>query len=414
MQEGRQEAWSGYSSSGAVPTHGDFSTTNGDALSPRPSPDPSGATTIVVTKPGELGGKGLPPSGRRISDASARAKRRSDRLPLFSITTGSRTRNFLASLATRETISALLCVLGLTGSLMVYGLLQERIMTIPFGKKQARFNHSLFLVLCNRIVACFVALVATLVTRGSVEPVAPLTSYGAVSVANVISSTCQYEALKYVSFPVQVLAKCVKMIPVMLWQTIINREVYSVKEYVYAAVIVGGCATFLLEGNVASSVGLSKTSAVEILYIYGGALLLVYLAVDGFTSTWQDRLFSGYDMDLWNQVLYTTACSIVLSTTGLLGTGKLWPAVNFMRRNPEAWTWVLAISLASATVQFFVSHTIKSYGALVFATIMTTRQWFSILLSCLVFGHPLTRGQWMGTVLVFGALYHKFYHKSRS
>jgi hypothetical protein len=33
---------------------------------------------------------------------------------------------------------------------------------------------------------------------------------------------------------------------------------------------------------------------------------------------------------------------------------------------------------------------------------MTTRQFISILLSCLLFAHPLTAGQWLGTVMVFG------------
>ena len=38
---------------------------------------------------------------------------------------------------------------------------------------------------------------------------------------------------------------------------------------------------------------------------------------------------------------------------------------------------------------------------------MTTRQFLSILLSCLIFMHPLSLGQWAGTVLVFGSLYYK-------
>ena len=36
------------------------------------------------------------------------------------------------------------------------------------------------------------------------------------------ATTCQYEALKYVSFPVQTLGKCAKMIPVMIWGYAIN------------------------------------------------------------------------------------------------------------------------------------------------------------------------------------------------
>ena len=40
---------------------------------------------------------------------------------------------------------------------------------------------------------------------------------------------------------------------------------------------------------------------------------------------------------------------------------------------------------------------------------MTTRQFLSILLSCLLFLHPLSFGQWIGTGLVFGALYYKVF-----
>jgi adenosine 3'-phospho 5'-phosphosulfate transporter B2 len=46
------------------------------------------------------------------------------------------------------------------------------------------------------------------------------------------------------------------------------------------------------------------------------------------------------------------------------------------------------------TGSLFISFTIKSFGALVFATIMTTRQFLSILLSALVFRNPLSGGQW--------------------
>lgn len=67
----------------------------------------------------------------------------------------------------------------------------------------------------------------------------------------------------------------------------------------------------------------------------------------------------------------------------------------------------MALSLSAAIGQIFILITIKEFGALLFATIMTTRQFISILLSCILFMHPLSLGQWAGTVLVFGALYYK-------
>ena len=58
--------------------------------------------------------------------------------------------------------------------------------------------------------------------------------YAAVSVSNVVATTCQYDALKYVSFPVQTLGKCAKMIPVMIWGRLMLHKRYSLREYALA------------------------------------------------------------------------------------------------------------------------------------------------------------------------------------
>jgi len=67
----------------------------------------------------------------------------------------------------------------------------------------------------------------------------------------------------------------------------------------------------------------------------------------------------------------------------------------------------LLLSCAATIGQLFIFHTIKTFGALLFATVMTTRQFLSILLSCFMFLHPLSLGQSAATVIVFGTLYYK-------
>lgn len=47
-----------------------------------------------------------------------------------------------------------------------------------------------------------------------------------------------------------------------------------------------------------------------------------------------------------------------------------------------------------------------------FATVMTSRQFLSILLSCLIFMHPLSAQQWLGTALIFSALSYQTVSKS--
>ena len=109
-----------------------------------------------------------------------------------------------------------LCAAGVTGSLIVYGVLQERIMTHPYGDDAEHFKYSVFLVLSNRILSVSLVGAILLYTKGMVKPAVPLWKYVSVSTSNVLATTCQYEALRYVSFPVQTLGKCAKMIPVMI------------------------------------------------------------------------------------------------------------------------------------------------------------------------------------------------------
>lgn len=89
---------------------------------------------------------------------------------------------------------------------------------------------------------------------GEIWPVAPLYAYALVSFSNVVATTCQYEALKYVTFPVQTLGKCAKMIPVMVWGILIDRKKYTFKDFCIAMAITGGCTLFLITGSVKSKV----------------------------------------------------------------------------------------------------------------------------------------------------------------
>ncbi len=85
-------------------------------------------------------------------------------------------------------------------------------MTLGFGPERERFRHSLFIILVNRLVACAVAAAALGLLGKSLQPAAPAALFAVPSVANVLGSASQYEALKYVSFPLQALAKCAKTV----------------------------------------------------------------------------------------------------------------------------------------------------------------------------------------------------------
>jgi adenosine 3'-phospho 5'-phosphosulfate transporter B2 len=143
-------------------------------------------------------------------------------------------------------------------------------------------------------------------------------------------------------------------------------------------------------------------------------LIFGYLAFDGFTSTTQERLFKSFKMSTNNQIIYVNLTSALLSLMVLSlpahnghSSARLLPAFDFGLRNPIFLIHACVLSLSSSLGQLIIYYTIKEFGALVYSTIMTTRQFISILISSVLFVHPLTFGQWLGSLVVFGSLYMK-------
>ena len=52
------------------------------------------------------------------------------------------------------------------------------------------------------------------------------------------------------SFPVQTLVKSGKMIPVMIWGTLMMNKKYKIIDYTVAVIVMIGCSIFLLTGQV--------------------------------------------------------------------------------------------------------------------------------------------------------------------
>lgn len=301
--------------------------------------------------------------------------------------------------------------MAITGGSMIlfflaYALLQERIMTMPWGDDGEMFTYSAYLVLSNRVVALAVAASILLYNGQSLRNTAPLHKYFFISISNFAATFCQYEALKYVTFPTQTLAKCGKTIPVLILGTLIGGKKYGASDYLVCVLITLGCTIFLLTGDIESK-GADGDS------IYGLILMGGYMFCDGFTSVFQEKLFKGYKMSTYNQMLYVNLCSSIISILTLITSGQLVPAITFSFTYPSFFAASLGLSLAATLGQVVIYYSIKNFGALFFAAVMTTRQVFTILLSCVVYFHPLSLGQWLGSFTVFGALYYKGYAKTR-
>eukprot|EP00439_Symbiodinium_sp_Y106_P043039 s1504_g5.t1 len=214
---------------------------------------------------------------------------------------------------------------------------------------------------------------------------APLRFYLIVSLSNVIASTCQYEALKHVSFVVQMLGKSFKTIPVMIWGVVVSGKRYSLNDWLLAVV---GSGSSTLAGLV---------------------LLSGFLTFDGLTSVMEEKLFKetrDYETSKWNQILYVNLLSSTTSAAALVLSGELLPALGFSR-HAAFLRDASCLSLSAVAAQYFIYSQIREFGAVVFALTMNIRQVVSIALSYITYAHTMTWWQLAGIVLVFATLFYK-------
>lgn len=159
----------------------------------------------------------------------------------------------------------LFAVISIMVLFLLYGIVQEKLMTTPYGtlqdlkhpwslngtllgKDKAKFKDTALLVTINRLVSILFALVLLRIQQEPLSPAAPLRLYCYVSISNFLATFCQYEALKYVTFPMQTLGKCGKMIPVLLIGSLFYKKSYPLKQYLMALLVTLGCTIFLTTG----------------------------------------------------------------------------------------------------------------------------------------------------------------------
>jgi UDP-galactose transporter B1 len=65
----------------------------------------------------------------------------------------------------------------------------------------------------------------------------------------------------------------------------------------------------------------------------------------------------------------------------------------------------MTFSVASALGQFFIFLTVSDFGPLPCSIITTTRKFFTVLGSVILFGNTLLPRQWFATAIVFTGLF---------
>ena len=106
----------------------------------------------------------------------------------------------------RTALQLVICSVGLQVSFLTWGALEEKIFTeyVDSEGNVEKFTDSEFLIFVNCILAFAFSGIYLLITSPRIHQT-PLYKYIYCSFSNILSSWCQYETLKFVSFPSQVI-----------------------------------------------------------------------------------------------------------------------------------------------------------------------------------------------------------------
>jgi len=309
----------------------------------------------------------------------------------------------------KECILLTYCFLGLMISYLTWGVLQEKIMTREYlkadGKTKVFFKDSQFLVFANRFLA-FTIAAGYLFVRQQTRHRTPLYKYSYASFSNIMSAWFQYEALKFISFPTQVLAKSCKIIPVMIMGKVVSRNKYEFYEYIVAITISIGMI-FFLGGSYDQSKHTPATT------ITGMLLLVLYMVFDSFTSNWQSEIFKNYGVSSIQMMCGVNLFSTAFTASSLFVQSGFGESIAFASEHPKFLFDCIILSISSTVGQLFIFFTIAKFGAVVFTIIMTLRQALAILLSCIIYHHQISPLGICGVIIVFVAIFLRVYCSQR-
>ncbi|XP_063700630.1 solute carrier family 35 member B1 homolog [Culicoides brevitarsis] len=217
------------------------------------------------------------------------------------------------------------------------------------------------------------------------------------SVFYLTATLCTNYALKWISYPVQVIAKCAKPIPTLILTTIIGKRRYKCQKYFFIVLIVCGVGLFMYNKD-------KKTNISEAVW-YGEILLLVSLLLDGLRSGFEERIRHESAPAPFSMMLAINGYSAVFLTISAFVTGDAINFVKFVGKYPEVLYLLSGMAFISGIGQVFIYMMLSHFGALSCSVVTTTRKFFTVLFSVVVYGHLIFYYQWIGVAMVFGGLF---------
>ena len=203
------------------------------------------------------------------------------------------------------------------------------------------------------------------------------------------------------SYPMQVLGKSCKMIPVMLGQVVVGGKRHPLHKYVCVVLMVVGVLWFRLEQTsfVAAAPGALMWETV-----YGMGLLFVSLLCDAFTGPRQEVMFSRSNLSSLELMASQNVWAALISMSAMVVRGQSFDAVAYAVAHPDKLRDMVVLGTCGAVGQVFIFWMVESFDSLLLTMSTTLRKILSVFFSIFVYGHSVSVKQYLAMGLVFGSI----------
>eukprot|EP00614_Pseudopedinella_elastica_P000330 CAMPEP_0172605538 /NCGR_PEP_ID=MMETSP1068-20121228/25784_1 /TAXON_ID=35684 /ORGANISM="Pseudopedinella elastica, Strain CCMP716" /LENGTH=486 /DNA_ID=CAMNT_0013407977 /DNA_START=86 /DNA_END=1546 /DNA_ORIENTATION=+ len=291
------------------------------------------------------------------------------------------------------------CFSMLMGSGVLFGMMME------YATSGGRKLHELSYILVTSAIYSLTARICRDYS-GEAPTNVPESSLLALAIMSMASTFTSVRALRYVIFPVQVLAKSCKPVPVMLMGAA-RGKTYPMQKYVNVAIVVTGVALFMGGGSKESTAeaDLDKTGP---MMWFGVFLLFISLSFDGATGAYEDELMQMGHLGPFELMYNIQFGKMVIAFSCLLFNNE----VNyFFQMLWDTGPVLFLLGLSGSMLQISIFVTISKCGALTCALFGVARKITTLMVSILFFGHQLNLVQSAGLAISIWAMVKNFMTK---
>ncbi|KAF6203320.1 hypothetical protein GE061_003738 [Apolygus lucorum] len=270
---------------------------------------------------------------------------------------------------------------------VIYGYLQELIFTQEGFKP-----YGWYLTLVQFAMYTVMAYAETRTLSTSKRRI-PLKTYALLALLTLGTMGFSNSSLSYLNYPMQVIFKCCKLIPVMIGSILIQRKKYKLVDFIAAFFMCAGLSYFTLADSQIS----------PNFSLVGVAMISCALLCDAAIGNVQEKSMKTYAASNTEVVLYSYSIGLLYLFVVMLFTGDFWNGVVFCADKPQMYGYAFLFSLSGYLGVNVVLTLVRTCGALAAVTVTTCRKAVSIIISFIFFSKPFTiQYLWAGLLVVLG------------